>query len=231
VHQVSERIAVYAYPNPPPDLQVLHSLKYLRERLRSDEILNQYFPSPDSIVNGTMMRPILIGDETGLDLHVHSLPYLAIYRGNQDRNPRAQIGTPGTEADAHIEWFASMPAGEAIAPQGETVMDALQWGAGLVYLIWARICYHLETDADYRKDFYDDAHIDLLRPEKIGHPIQVVDEDLIGFQGMLTLEHTHPQYDVPDLQDLTAIAFNINLHAPIGTEPGFSIGAEIDVST
>jgi hypothetical protein len=222
---------VYAYPNPPPDLQVLHSLKYLRERLRSDEVLNQYFPSPDAIVNGTMMRPIITGGDTELDLHVHDLPYLAIWRGDQDRNPRAQIGTPGNEVDAHIQWFCPIPAGGEKGAQNTTVMDGLQWGAGLVNIVWARICYHLETDATYRKTFYDEGCIDLLRPEKIGPPIQVEDADLIGFQGLLTLEHTHPQYDVPDLQDLTAIAFNINLHAPIGTEPGFSIGAEIDVST
>jgi hypothetical protein len=204
-------------------------LKYLRERLRADEVLNQYFPSPDSIVNGTMMRPIVTAADTELDLNENDLPYLAIWRGDQDRNPRMQIGTPGNEVDAHIQWFCAIPAGGQLAAQKTTVMDGLQWGAGLVSLVWGRICYHLETDAPYRKTFYNDGHIDLLRPEKIGPPIQVEDADLIGFQGLLTLEHTHPQYDVPACQDLNMIALTINLHAPIGTEPGLSVGAEISV--
>jgi hypothetical protein len=201
---------MYAYPSPPPDLQVLKALEYLWERLRSDEELNKWFPSPDSILAGTICRPVVQSYDLEIDLPATGFPFLAMWRGPTDRNKRARVGFPGYECKAGIQWFTSVPSGEATG-QGVTNLDGLQWGAGLAQLVHSRICYHLETNPDRNAYLYDAAYIDEIYP--LSHSI------------VRNVEHTHPLYEVPEGVDLAETAITIKLHWPPGTEPGLEIGA------
>ncbi len=216
-----------AYPQTPPDLQVIQTLAYLWRKLRSDPVLGEFTSSPNQIVSSTLMRPAVRGLEAH-QIHSAGVPYLAVWRARTERHPNYRINHGGNVGKAGIQWFTQIPSGGK-APTEGLYYDGLTWGANLAHLVWARIQFYLEDrDPDNAPALIRDAYLEQIDGD-VYEILTIEGVSLIGFEGLLNFEHTHPMYAVPEGIDLQKVGMTIQLYDGTPSDLGIGVGAEVDV--
>jgi hypothetical protein len=109
--------------------------------------------------------------------------------------------------------------------------DGLSWGATLAHMVWARIMFYLE-DREHAPQLISDAKLEEIAGDNY-EIVTIEPYSLIGFEGVLDFDHTHPMYDVPDGIDLQIVGMTISLYDGSTTPPsdlGLDVGAAVDTT-
>lgn len=220
----------FGYTRVPPDMQLVQTLAFFWDKLRSDEIIARYITSPDQIINTTLARPaidVLPKNNKLYQLHQNKMPYLALWRGLTMRHPNYRIGYPANVGKLGVQWLIPIPQG-GDAPIDGMHYDGLTWGANLAHLVWARMQYYMEDDV-YHNELITTAKLEQLDGDEYEIVI-LEDMNIIGFEGTFNFEHSHPMYDVPEGIDLQLVAMTIKLYdGSVPSDLGLEVDANVEV--